>query len=229
MPDHILFPDVRIENWQMMQWERIALTGILSRLRPKGAIEVGVYHGGSLSLAQQYCEHIIGINIDPAVRGRVAPAANVELLIAPSATAIPDAFARHAATGRPVNYVLVDADHSAEGVRRDLELVLQYTPTEPMIIVMHDTGNPDTRRGLMSVEWDSNPYLKMFDFDFVPGQIIEHSVSNGRGEIWGGLGLAYLDPTPRQGPPLIIQSAATSIRCLHHCAPDLGVLRKSSV
>ncbi len=224
MFEDILFPNVRGEKWQMMPWERIALTGVLSRVRPKGAIEVGVYHGGSLSLASQYAEHIIAIDIDPEVPGRVPAPPNCEFLIAPSTEAIPQAFAKHSAAERPVNFVLVDADHSAEGVRRDLELVLQYVPTEPMFVIMHDTGNPDTRRGVLSVDWAANPHLAVVECDFVPGQIIEHSVVNGRGEIWGGLGLAYLDPVPRRGPPQIRQSAATSIKCLHHCAPDLSIL-----
>ncbi len=226
--EDILFPNVRGENWQMMTWERIALTGVLSRIKPKGGIEVGVYHGGSLSLASQYVDHLIAIDIDPEVPHRVAAAPNVELIIEPSSVAIPKAFAMHEAAGRPVNYVLIDADHSADGVRRDLELVLTHKPSEPMFIIMHDTGNPDTRRGLLSVDWAANPHLVSFDCDFVPGQIIEHSVSNGRGEVWGGLGLAYLDPTPRQGPPQVLQSAATSIRCLHHCSPNLEILESAS-
>jgi cephalosporin hydroxylase len=44
-----LFPGIPLDHWQMMDCERIALIGLLARLRPKLAIEVGVYHGGSLS------------------------------------------------------------------------------------------------------------------------------------------------------------------------------------
>lgn len=224
MFNELLFPGVFSNNWQMMQWERIALTGILSRMKPRGALEIGVYHGGSLSLTSQYAETIIAIDIDPEVLNRFACPSNAELRVGSSVDLIPQALADFEARGIPLNFVLVDADHSAAGVKRDLELVLAYQPREPMVILMHDSGNPDTRSGILSVDWAANPCLHLMDCDFIPGQIIEHSVSDDRGEIWGGLALAYLDPRPRSGAPEIRQSAHTSIRCLHHCAPDLTIL-----
>ena len=225
MFDDLMFPGVLGDHWQMMQWERIGLTGVLSRVRPKGALEVGVYHGGSLSLTHQYAGQIIAIDIDPEVRGRFPIPDNVDLRIGPSQTLIPEALADFQARGIPLNFVLIDADHSTAGVKRDLELVLAYRPTEPLVILMHDSGNPDTRRGILAVDWSANPYLHFVDCDFIPGQIIEHAVTETSGEIWGGLGLAYLDPTPRTGLAEIRQSAKTSIRCLHHCGPDLTILR----
>lgn len=224
MPNSLLFPGVILENWQMMQWERIGLTGVLSRLNPRGALEIGVYFGGSLSLTSQYAESIIAIDIDPEVPGRFACPDNVDLRIGASTNLIPQALADFEARGIPLNFVLVDADHSRDGVKRDLELVLAYIPREPMVILMHDSGNPDTRAGILSVDWAANPHLHLIDCDFVPGQIIEHAVTETSGEVWGGLGLAYLDPRPRSGPPEIRQSAYTSIRCLHHCVPDLTIL-----
>ena len=225
MFDDLMFPGVLGDHWQMMQWERIGLTGVLSRVRPKGALEVGVYHGGSLSLTHQYAGQIIAIDIDPEVRGRFPIPDNVDLRIGPSQTLIPEALADFQARGIPLNFVLIDADHSTAGVKRDLELVLAYQPTEPLVILMHDSGNPDTRRGILSVDWSANPHLHFVDCDFIPGQIIEHAVTETSGEIWGGLGLAYLDPTPRTGAAEIRQSARTSMRCLHHCGPDLTILR----
>jgi hypothetical protein len=224
MVNDLLFPGVISDNWQMMQWERIGLTGILSRMKPRGALEVGVYHGGSLSLTSQYAGSIIAIDIDPEVPTRFTCPDNVDLRIGSSVDLIPQALADFEARGVPLNFVLVDADHSAAGVKRDLELVLAYQPREPMVILMHDSGNPDTRRGILSVDWAANPHLHMVDCDFVPGQIIEHSVAGDRGEVWGGLGLAYLDPRPRRGAPEVRESARTSIRCLHHCSPDLKIL-----
>ena len=222
--EEILFPNVLLKNWQMMPWEQIALTGILARVRPRGAIEVGVYHGGSLSLAAPFCDKIIAIDIDPAVNERFEKPSNVEIWVSPSAEAIPRAFARFDELGVPVNYVLIDAEHSAAGVRRDIELVLDYTPREPMFVVMHDSGNPQTREGIRGAPWARNPHLISLDLDFVPGQIIEHSVSGNSAEIWGGIALAFLHPTPRTGAPDIRESARTSINCLHHCAADLSVL-----
>lgn len=221
MFDELVFPGVLGEHWQMMPWERIALTGLLSRVKPLGALEVGVYYGGSLSLSSQYAERLIGIDIDPEVQSRFQSPPNVELWIGNSVDLIPRALETFQSAGLPLNFVLIDADHTAAGVRRDIELVLRYQPQGPMLIVMHDSGNPETREGILGADWAANPYLHSMDCDFVPGQIIEHSVTEASGEVWGGLALAYLDPTPRSGPPSIRQGARTSIRCLHYCAPRL--------
>ncbi len=225
MYDDVLFPGVIRENWQMMESERIALTGVLARLRPRGALEVGVYYGGSLSLAAQFSERIFAIDIEPAVRDRFVLPDNVELLIGNSQELIPQALARFEQLGLPLEYVLIDADHSADGVRRDLNLVLKYRPRKPMVILAHDSGNENCRKGILTANWSGNPHVHWVQCDFVPGQIIEHSIQNGRGEVWGGLALAYLDPQPRVGDLVVSQGAATMVRGIQFLAKDLSVIR----
>jgi hypothetical protein len=223
--EDLLFPGVIRENWQMMESERIALTGVLARVRPRGALEVGVYFGGSLSLAAQYSERILAIDIEPAVRDRFVKPDNVEFLIGDSRELIPLALARFEELKLPLEYVLIDADHSAAGVQRDLNLVLQYRPRKPMVILAHDSGNENCRKGILAANWNSNPHVRFVQCDFVPGQIIEHSIQNGRGEVWGGLALAYLDPVPRAGDAVISQGAATMVRGAQFLARDLSVIR----
>jgi len=225
MYQDLLFPGVSHENWQMMDSERIALTGILSRIRPRMALEIGVYYGGSLSLTSQFCEEVIAIDIDPAVLDRFTPASNVDLRIGNSVELVPLVLAELEAKDIPLHYVLIDADHSADGVRRDIELVLAYRPREPLIILMHDSGNSECRRGILSARWHSNPHVHMVQCDFVPGQIIEHSVNEGRAEVWGGFALAYLDPQPRRGEIVVAQGAATMVRGAQFLARDLSILR----
>lgn len=209
----------------MMESERIALTGVLARLRPRGALEVGVYYGGSLSLAAQFSERIFAIDIEPAVRDRFVLPDNVELLIGNSQELIPQALARFEQLGLPLEYVLIDADHSADGVRRDLNLVLKYRPRQPMVILAHDSGNENCRKGILTANWNANPHVHSVQCDFVPGQIIEHSIQNGHGEVWGGLALAYLDPQPRVGELVVSQGAATMVRGVQFLARDLSVIR----
>src|SRR5271167_3677377 len=209
----------------MMESERIALTGVLARVRPRGALEVGVYYGGSLSLAAQYSERILAIDIEPAVRNRFSVPDNAELLIGDSRELIPRALDRFVQLGLPLEYVLIDADHSADGVRRDLNLVLKYRPCKPMIILAHDSGNEECRKGILAASWNANPYVHYVQCDFVPGQIIEHSIQNGRGEVWGGLALAYLDAQPRVGEVVISQGAATMVRGVQFLARDLSVIK----
>jgi hypothetical protein len=220
-----LFPGVICENWQMMECERIALTGVLARIRPRGALEVGVYYGGSLSLTAQYCERILAIDIDPAVRTRFTLPDNVGLMIGDSRELIPQALSHFEALNIPVEYVLIDADHSVEGVRRDLNLVLKYRPKEPMVILCHDSGNPECREGILAADWHSNPHVHFVQCDFVPGQIIEHSVQDGKAEVWGGLALGYLDPEPRTTELTVAQGSLTQVRAAHYVAKDVTRLK----
>lgn len=224
MYQEFLFPGVICENWQMNESERIALTGVLARIRPRGGLEVGVYYGGSLSLASQFVQHLVAIDIDPAVRGRFAVPENVELVVGNSQDLIPKALARFEKLNIPLEYVLIDADHSAEGVRRDLNLVLRYRPRKPMVILAHDSGNLECRAGILAADWGSNPHVHFVQCDFVPGQIIEHSIQDGRGEVWGGLALAYLDPQPRTFDLVVSQGAITMVRAAQFVAKDVSLL-----
>ena len=226
--EEVLFPGVARDNWQMLECERIALTGVLARLRPRGALEIGVYHGGSFSLAAQFSTRIIGIDNDPAVRTRFTLPHNAELLIGHSEKMIPRALATFAKAGLPLQYVLIDAEHSAEGVRRDINLVLKYRPMMPMVMLIHDSGNAGCRAGVLSADWNSNTHVHAVQCDFVPGQIVEHSIRDGRAQVWGGLALAYLDPSPRSGELVPRQGSATMIRAAQLVADDLDVLKGRS-
>jgi hypothetical protein len=222
--DDFLFPGVVREHWQMEGPDRIALMGVLARVRPKGALEVGVYYGGSLSLTSQFAQHIIAIDIDPAVRERVKVPANAELMIGNSLDMIPRALERFKKLNLPLEYVLIDADHSKEGVRRDINLVLEYKPERPMLILAHDSGNPDCRAGILAAKWQSNPYVHYVQCDFVPGQIIEHEVHDGRATVWGGFALAYLNPQPRASELVVSQGSITMVRGLQFLGRDLSLI-----
>lgn len=213
--EDILFPNVLRENWQMMPWERIALTGILSRLRPKFALEIGVYYGGSLSLTSQFAEKIVAVDIDPDVKNRFKIPDNVDLRIGSSDSLVPKILRELSQNATPLNFVLIDADHSAQGVKRDIELVLEYKPIEPMLVAIHDSGNPHCRAGILAADWSKSPYVHSVECDFVPGQVIEHAVQDGKGEVWGGLALAFLSPVLRNGNLVIGQAAKTSVEWIH--------------
>ena len=220
----LLFPGVLHEHWQMMECERIALTGVLARMRPRGALEIGVYCGGSLSLTAQFATHVIAIDINPEVRGRFSLPGNAELLVGHSRDMIPRAIRLFEEMGLPLEYVLIDAEHSAEGVKRDISLVMRHRPITPMVMLIHDSGNPDCRAGILSTDWNASAHVHSVQCDFVPGQIIEHSVRGGKAEVWGGLALAYFDPRPRRGGVAVSEGSATMIRAAHVIARDLSLL-----
>jgi hypothetical protein len=210
MLEAILYPGLPVTNWQMLDGERAAMAGLLARLQPRHALEIGVYHGGSLSLIAQYAKQVWACDIDPDVPRRFAVPANVDLRIGAPATVLTDLLAELDAAQIPLDLVLIDAEHTAEGVRRDIMRVLRrkVAPQGPMVVVMHDSGNPGCRSGIAGADWASCPYVHGVELDFVAGQI--------RGtEVWGGLGVAYLDATPRQGGLTISTGAADSIAALH--------------
>ena len=226
MLDDILFPGVPTAHWQMLLPERMALTGLLARLRPRHALEIGTYHGGSLSLIAQFAERVWAVDIDPEVPTRFAVPANVDLRIGPAEGLVAGVMDELETHGVPLNFVLIDADHTTAGVRRDIETVIGRLalPKEPCFIVMHDSGNPACRQGIVEVNWAARPCVHAVELDFVPGQIIEHALGPDRGEVWGGLALAYLAPTPR-GQPLAVQASShTSVAALQRCAADLSLL-----
>jgi glycosyltransferase involved in cell wall biosynthesis len=209
--EEVLYPNCVIPNWQMHDSERMGLGGLLARHQPTCAIEIGTYYGGSLSLISQYSDMVYSIDIDPEVPSRFAKPDNVSLFTGPSTTVLPELMNALDAQNVAVDFILIDGDHSSEGVRRDINLVLSYVPKKNTIIVMHDSFNPGCRRGMLEADWAACPHVAWVDLDFIPGRVIESSPDNpSSGEMWGGLALAILSPQQRSGDLMINQSAQTS-------------------
>lgn len=229
MLDNLLYPNVLIEKWQMLCPERIGLTGLLARIRPRYALEVGVYYGGSLSLIAEFSQRVWALDIDPEVPARFRIPGNVDLRIGSPERLLEDTLEELESTGVALGFVLIDADHSAAGVKRDIETLIQRPkpPSAPMVVVIHDSGNPGCRKGIAAADWASSQYVHHVELDFVPGQIVEHAIQGNRGEVWGGLALAYLDPRPRAGHLEVRASSATTIAAIHWCAPDLAILQRN--
>jgi glycosyltransferase involved in cell wall biosynthesis len=195
----ILYPGCLCENWQMNHSERLALTALLSRHKPMCSIEIGTDMGGSLSLISQYSEMVYSIDIDRSILERFGYFKNVCFLTGPSSKILPILLAELDKENIPIDFILIDGDHTAEGIKHDVECLLSYTPKRPLFIMMHDSFNPGCRKGMLEVNWQSSPYLDWFDLDFIPGRIIEDT-GPARGEMCGGVALAYFKPSVRNGP-----------------------------
>lgn len=193
----LLYKDCLTAEWQMNDSERLGMMAILARLQPSCAVEVGTYRGGSLSLISQYVDCVYSIDIDETIPEKYAFIENARFFTGDSAVVLPKLLAELDKREIPVEFVLIDGDHSADGVRRDIEIMLDYKPTRPMVMMMHDGFNPECRRGMLEARWARSPYLQYVDLDFIPGRIIEGG--GGIGEMWGGLALAYFAPEPREG------------------------------
>ena len=203
--DQALYPQCLHECWQMSHSERMTLWALLQHVKPRCAVEVGTYRGGSLSLIAQHSQVVFSIDIEPmSASVRVFP--NVSFLTGPSEELLPTLLDELSQQELDPQLILVDADHSREGVARDLDIVLKHSTRVPMWIVMHDSMNPGCRAGMLAADWAANPQIHFVDLDFVPGRLIEHG-GGGTGDLWGGLGLACMLPHDRQGPLTVGQSS----------------------
>jgi hypothetical protein len=187
-----------ILDWWMSPSEKVGLIFLLEQLRPKVAIEIGTKNGGSLQALARFSEQVYSIDIDPEIPTRLAGYfSNVEYLIGPSDEVLPPLIERIQHEKAELSFALVDGDHSAEGVRKDIDNLLKFRPTVPFYIVMHDSFNPQCRLGLTLANWGGNPHVHAVELDFVAGGV--NSAPAFRDQLWGGLALGILLPDERQG------------------------------
>jgi len=187
-----------LSYWMMSPAEQVSLIYLLENLKPRVAIEIGTRFGGSLQVLSQYCEKVYSLDIDPEVPNRLAGKYhNVEYIIGSSVQSLPTLLTKLEKDKAEVSFVLVDGDHSSTGVKQDIDNILQYTPVVPLYIVMHDSFNPECRKGLRLAKWLDSPYVHVVELDFVPGTV--NPSPKFRGQLWGGLSLAVLLPHKREG------------------------------
>jgi glycosyltransferase involved in cell wall biosynthesis len=210
----ILYPRCVLDDWQMHDSERLALTAVLSRHQPYCAIEVGTYRGGSLSLIAQYSQLVFSIDLDPSIPDRLPQFKHVSFLTGDSGVILPYLLNELNQAGIPVDFILLDGDHTAAGIRRDVAPLLTYTPKKPLFVLLHDSFNPECRRGILEAGWARSPYCHFVDIDFVPGRIVE-SPGPSRGQLWGGLALAYFSPAERRTELRVASSAEMTFRRLN--------------
>jgi len=193
-------------NWQMTVGERAALAGVLADLRPGVAIEIGTAQGGSLTRIAAYVREVHSFDL-AAPTGAAAELSQVKWHIGDSHELLPETLRQLEARGVNVEFVLVDGDHTADGVRRDVEDLLASGSIRKTIILLHDTANEEVRRGLEEVPYRSYPKVRAVDLDFVPGYLVKSSPFHH--EVWGGFGLIVIDEdgSPEHGMHLVSEIA----------------------
>jgi hypothetical protein len=177
-------------TWQMSYGERAAIEGVLAQLRPRLALEIGTAEGGSLARVAQYSDEVHSFDlVRPSEE--VAVLDNVTCHTGDGHALLPAVLAELAAAGREIDFVLVDGDHSAEGVQRDIEDILDSDAVQRTIVLAHDTMNDVVRSGIESVAFDHYSKVALVDLDFVPGYLARSEPY--RLQLWGGLGLIIVD------------------------------------
>ena len=192
---------------QMTACEWMSLQYILAGLRPKRAIEVGTYKGGSLQVLAHFCEHVASIDIDSSVPDALAGQfTNVTFYTGNSAELLPSVLQSNVQDRKPVGFVLIDGDHSTEGVRRDINALLSVPPSADMVVLMHDAFNPDCRAGILSADWELCPYVHEVEIDYIPGVYHQQAYDTAAPRtMWGGFACALLKPESRKGDLVISQ------------------------
>ena len=185
-------------RWQMEPGEQAALVALLAGLRPQLAIEIGSRDGGSMQVLSRYAERVISLDIDATCRERLGPIFhNAEFITGTSSQTFHPLLEQLEREASELGFVLIDGDHSANGVRRDIECLLDYRPQCPLFVVMHDSFNPNVRNGIRAARWGDNEWVHSVELDYLPG-ILARGGEEHR-EMWGGFALAILLPVPRSG------------------------------
>lgn len=216
----LLFDDY-IEDWYMTQQERCTLITLLNKIKPEHAIEVGTLFGGSLSLISRFSNHVYSLDIDPACREKLSGQfANVEFITGDSNTTLPQLVKQLQDDEIPLEFALIDASHTREGVRNDIENLLEYKPIKPFYIVIHDSFMPNCRLGMAEANWAKSPYVHLVELDFVPGRFnVDENDPVNHKKMTCGLAIALLLPFKRTG----------DIKMLAHEELPYNILKDNSI
>ena len=179
----------------------MAVISLLDRIRPECALEIGTLSGGSLSAISKFSQKVYSLDIDPSCKEKLQTKfPNVEFVIGYSNETLPPLLEKLQREGPPIEFALIDASHSAKGVKQDIENLIKYVPQKPLYIVIHDSFMPECRRGMMEADWASSPYVHFVEIDFIPGRFnADPSEKDSYRKMTCGLAIAMMLPIKRSG------------------------------
>lgn len=227
----LVTPESYSLEWQMDSHERLAIQAILSQLRPSLAIEVGTYKGGSLQVLADFSQKVISIDIDPSVKLALEQHfENVDFYTGKSHELLAQIFENKELTQK-ISFILIDGDHTTKGVKTDILTILNYfIPKMTCVILMHDSFNPDCRRGILEAPWSKYPFVHELDLDFMPGKYYgsAHDTAAPR-TMWGGFACALLQPYERKDDLVILESQKDLFQLVYRHSSHSDVLKNLSL
>ena len=172
-------------DWSMTRNERYGFIHTLQKIKPKVAIEIGTYNGGSLQVISKYADKIYAIDNDPTIIERLGNNfPNVEFLIGDSKDIIPKLIKDIQDKEEQLEFALIDGDHSSKGVAADIKNLITYKPKTRFHILLHDSFNPNCRKGMKMVDYNANKNVHYVELDFISGVF---APDNLKREMWGGI------------------------------------------
>jgi hypothetical protein len=202
-----LFDDLPL-HWQMTRCEKFALASLVEAAAAKVAIEIGTYKGGSLQVISKRAEKVYSLDISPDCRETLGGRFNnVEFFTGDSSRILPRLLKKITDAGEQLGFVLIDGDHTTEGVKSDINAVLKYVPQRPVYIVFHDSFHPQCREGILAADWVACEYVHYVEIDFVPGVYHREAFDTAEPRsMYGGLAVALMRPEKRAGELVLHQS-----------------------
>ncbi len=173
----------------MTRAERLLLFTLAFTLRPQRYLEIGTLHGGSALIV---CAALDATRADGRIvcldpRPQVAPEnwAKLEhratLVTGSSPHALPQA---QQAAGGAFDLVLIDGDHTRDGVLRDAHGVLSFAANGAHVL-FHDCFNPDVKAGID--EFARKHANRLVDAGPMTREVTMQEAPNGAKIPWAGL------------------------------------------
>jgi cephalosporin hydroxylase len=182
--------------------EFTGLLDVLTKQQPRNILEVGTAHGGTFfALAHVALDHGRLASVDlpggdfgggytkrgkKRIESYVLPTQQLELLQADSHD--PDTYAQVVdwLEDEPLDFLMIDGDHSRDGVRQDWET---YGPLVGLggMVAFHDVAphEADPRCQVSGLWQDIKPSHNTLEF-------IEPPTDDGAGQ-WGGIGVVFVE------------------------------------
>lgn len=212
-PSPTFYEEVHPLPWMMSAWEKHTFISLLSALKPEAAIEIGNAGGGSLQVLNKLVPSVFAIDIYPEVQEPLKTKfPDVCFISGKSWEVLPELLKKISHEKIKLGFILIDGDHTPEGVKNDINAILRnYTPICRLVILFHDSFNPDCRKGILQAGWMDCPFVHYVDIDYIPGTYV-NDIYKGKIQqktMWGGFCMAVLETTERKETLIIHQSSQT--------------------
>ncbi len=175
----------------MSRAERLLVYTLTFTLRPSRYLEIGTFQGGSALVVAAALDALGSdgklVCVDPTPKITSEHWAKLEhrttLLTGYSPAILPKAVE---AAGGLFDFVLIDGDHSYNGVVRDANGVLPYVANNAYLL-FHDSLFPDVARGLQ--DFADKHADQVVDFGTLTREVTYQEAEDGSRIRWGGLRL----------------------------------------